>query len=294
MKNKTKKFLDITLLIFFLICTDNCIHGREVLKLATTTSVVDSGLFELLIPKFEQMYGITVRVIAVGTGKALKLGSGGDVDVILVHSPEKEKEFMNKDLGIQRKKVMENDFIVVGPSGDPGGCRDLEKAGEVFRRISEKRCLFVSRADYSGTHLKELEIWEKAGISPEGKWYLEVGQGMGATLQIANEKLAYCLVDRGTYLSYRDKVDLRVLHEGDPLLINPYHIIAVNPLSSPDVNHSGAKVFIDWITSEEGRELIDGFKRGGKQLFTATLILPSPLKEGGLRSRLKPRPRGSP
>lgn len=239
---------------------------RVRLKLATTTSVENSGLLSALLPPFERKLGVRVDVIAVGTGKALKLGENGDVDVLLVHDREAEKKFIRDGFGLNWREVMYNDFVIVGPPEDPAGIRGKD-AVEAFRRIARGRYLFISRGDESGTHKREKKLWELAGIKPQGKWRLETGQGMGATLQIANEKRGYTLVDRGTYLAYEKKVDLVILSQKDRLLFNPYSIIAVNPQRHPRVNYLYAMALIGWLTSPEGQKIIGEFKKEGKVLF---------------------------
>jgi tungstate transport system substrate-binding protein len=207
-----------------------------------------------------------VDVIAVGTGKALKLGENGDVDIVFVHARAAEDQFVADGFGVNRRDVMYNDFIIVGPENDPAGIK-AKNAVESLKAIFAKNATFASRGDDSGTHKKEKEIWKEAGMEPEGTWYLETGQGMGATLTLANEKQAYCLVDRGTYIAYEDKVDLVILSEGDERLFNPYGIIAVSPAKHPHVNYLYAMALIGWVTSVEGQKLIGEFKKYGKLLF---------------------------
>jgi len=237
------------------------------LKLATTTSTDNSGLLQALLPPFEQSYNIKVDVIAVGTGKALTLGRNGDVDVVLVHAREAEDRFVVEGHGVNRRDVMYNDFVIVGPPNNPAGIRGSQKASQAFKKIAAVQALFISRGDDSGTHKKELSLWKVAEVAPGGAWYMETGQGMGASLQIANEKRGYVLADRGTYIAYRDKVTLEVLCEGDPVLHNPYGIIAVNPVRHPHVRYMESMMLIAWVTSPEGQRIIEGFKRDGKVLF---------------------------
>lgn len=257
-------FFLLVLLISPLCPTSN---AQERLRLATTTSTDNSGLLEVLLPPFEKRWGIRVNVIAVGTGKALKLAENGDVDVVLVHNPEAEEEFLRKGFGVNRRIVMYNDFVIVGPPEDPADIRDIEDVREALKRIEARKVLFVSRGDESGTHKKEKSLWREAGIIPQGRWYLEVGQGMGAALQIAEEKRAYCLSDRGTYFAYKDKINLEILFQGDPRLYNPYSIIAVNPARYPRVNYLCAMALIGWVTSREGQRIIAEYKKGGELLF---------------------------
>jgi tungstate transport system substrate-binding protein len=244
----------------------------ERLKLSSTTSTDNTGLLAYLLPEFEARTGIKVDVIAVGTGKALKLAENGDVDVTLVHAPSAEKAFMDAGYGVDHRTVMANYFVIVGPEKDPAGVAAAEMAEEAFRKIAESGSPFVSRGDNSGTHIKEQDIW-KAVLNqlPEGRsWYLESGKGMGETLTIADEKLGYTLSDSGTYLKYSDKVDLKMLFvKPSELLYNPYGIMAVNPEKQPHVNYEGARKLIDFMVSPEGQELIGGFKdKYGNRLFT--------------------------
>lgn len=247
---------------------------KKTLKMATTTSVENTGLIYALLPPFEEMFNTKVEVIAVGSGKALKLGERGEVDIVLVHSPEAENKFINDGYGVNRRDVMYNDFVVVGPANDPAGIKG-DSAPSAFKKIADKKYQFTSRGDVSGTHSKEEEIWAIARIKPEGSWYIGTGEGMATTLQIADEKKAYCLVDRGTYSANEDKVELVILSEGDSRFHNPYSIIAVNPALHSDVNYIYAMAFIGWITSPEGQRIIGEFKKDGRVLFT-----PSSLKQG--------------
>ena len=213
---------------------------QRTLRMATTTSTDNSGLLGVLLPAFEKETGYKVHVIAVGTGKALRMGKDGDVDLVLVHAPGAEKAFVEKGHGVDRRGVMYNDFVIVGPAGDPAGITGSTDATDALERISGKRALFISRGDDSGTHKKELGLWQSARIKPRGDWYREAGQGMGKVLQMSGELDAYTLTDRGTWLAYRGKTPLKVLFEGDPRLYNPYGVIAVNPARYPDVNYEGA------------------------------------------------------
>jgi tungstate transport system substrate-binding protein len=249
--------------------------AQEHIRMATTTSTDNSGLLSYLLPKFEQKYGVKVDVIAVGTGKALKLGENGDVDVVLVHARQAEDEFVSKGFGVNRRDVMYNDFVLVGPPTDPAKIKGKMDAVEAVRLISRSGGSFISRGDDSGTDQKEKELWKLGGIKPAAPWYLEAGQGMGAVLQMADEKQAYTLADRGTLLAYADKLDLVVLVQGDPKLFNPYGIIAVNPALQPHVNYMGAMLLNAWITSPEGQTAIASFKKNGQSLFIPLAV---PLK----------------
>ena len=259
-------------LLFLAVSGAPAAEGR--LRLSTTTSTENSGLLDALIPPFEARFRVTVDVIPVGTGKALKLAEGGDVDVTLVHAPELEKLFVKRGFGVNRRYVMYNDFVIVGPPQDVAGIKGAADARGAFRRIAERTALFISRGDRSGTHTKELSLWKKAGVNPSLPWYLESGRGMGAVLIIADEKRAYTLTDRGTYLAFRRKLDLAILVEGDPALFNPYHVIAVNPAKHPHVNYLGAMLLIGWLTSAEGQEIIANFgmKEFGQPLFIPAAI----------------------
>jgi tungstate transport system substrate-binding protein len=227
--------------------------GRMIL--ATTTSTQDSGLLDELLPLFEVESGCSVKTVAVGSGEAIELGEKGDADVLLVHSPEAEEEFMRGGHGTSRKAVMHNDFIVVGPADDPAKVKDAGSAAAAFNLISKAEAPFASRADESGTNTKELALWDAAGIKPAGSWYIETGQGMGETLTIAGQKGAYTLSDRGTFLA-TDNLDLKLLLEGGKDLLNPYHVIVVK---GDQVNRASAQEFSDWMISPETQRRIGSF-----------------------------------
>jgi tungstate transport system substrate-binding protein len=252
-------------IIFLLIACGT--KDEKIIRMATTTSTYNSGLLGYLLPKFKEKTGITVQTIAVGTGKALKHGEKGDVDVVMVHAKEAEEEFVEKGYGIDRREFMYNDFIIVGPVRDPASIRNSSDAVAALKKISEKEADFISRGDQSGTHMREISLWLAAGIAPEGSWYISAGQGMGAVLMMAREKGAYTITDRGTYIAYLEKTNLKVLCEEDKQLHNVYGIILVNPARHKHVFTDPAKLFIDWITSKEGKALIESFKVRGKQLF---------------------------
>ena len=244
----------------------------EKLILATTTSTENSGLLAYILPDFEAKYNAKVEVIAVGTGQALKLGEDGNCDVVLVHARSKEDAFVEAGYGVNRKDLMYNDFVIIGPKDDPAGIKGMTDAAEAFKKIAEAKARFISRGDESGTHTKERKIWETAGVTPEGDWYISAGQGMGAVLTMANEQLAYTLTDRGTYLARTlEGIDLPILVEGDPILFNPYGIIAVNPEVHPHVNFSLGMSFINWFTSVPTQEVIGEF---GKDEFGQPLFVP--------------------
>jgi len=237
------------------------------IKLATTTSTDNSGLLGVILPKFEAKYGGKVRVIAVGTGAALKIGEKGDADVLLVHARLLEDKFMAAGYGSVRKDVMYNDFVIVGPKGDPAGVRGNKDVIAAMKKISASGAKFVSRGDESGTHQMEKGYWKEAGVAPQGAWYVSAGQGMGQVLTMAGQLDGYTLTDRATYAAYREKTGLEVLVEGDPKMFNPYGVIAVNPDKHPGLNNKGAMAFVEWITSPEGQKAIADFKIGGLQMF---------------------------
>lgn len=244
--------------------------GDPNLILATTTSTQDSGLLDMLIPRFEQQSGYRVKTIAVGTGAALKMGEQGNADVLLVHAPAAEKTFMAAGFGADRRLVMHNDFVLVGPAADPAGIRGVVRAAEALRKIAAAGATFVSRGDNSGTHQMELQLWQAAGLAPVGRsWYLESGQGMGATLKLASEKAAYTLTDRGTYLANRGNLQLVILVEGDAVLLNVYHVIIVNHEKWPNTNLAAATAFADFLVSRVAQDLIRtfGVDRYGQPLF---------------------------
>lgn len=240
------------------------------ITLASTTSTDNSGLLRHLLPKFTAHSGIDVRVVAVGTGAALRHGMRGDADVVLVHAPEQENRFVAAGHGISRRPVMRNDFVFVGPRADPAAISGLRRATEVLRRVFGAKAIFASRGDRSGTHAKERGLWQAAKLDPEsfsGGWYQETGSGMGATLNFASARGAYTLADRATWLAFRNKGDLVLLSDGDPLLANPYGVIVVNPARHPDVKAADATVFADWITGAEGQREIAAFRINGEQVF---------------------------
>ena len=241
------------------------------LRCASTTSTQNSGLFEYLLPIVETETGIKVDVVAVGTGAALEIGKRGDADVLFVHAKDDELRLVKDGWFVNRHDVMYNDFVIVGPPHDPAGISGLTSATGAFGKMSVAEAPFISRGDNSGTNKKELKIWKEAGINPEdGKWYLEVGQGMGKTLRIASEKQAYTLTDRGTWLALKDqeKLDLRIMVEGDNMLFNQYGVMAVSPKRQPHVKHAEAMKFINFLISEKGQKAIGGFRDShGNQLF---------------------------
>jgi len=236
----------------------------------STTSTQNSGLFEHILPLFTKKTGIEVRVVAVGTGQALKNAQKGDGDVVLVHSQPDEEKFVADGWGVKRYPVMYNDFIIVGPATDPAKIAGMKQAPEALKKIAEAQTPFASRADDSGTHKAELKLWHEAGVDPKassGSWYLETGSGMGATLNIAVGKQAYALTDRGTWLAFANKGDFKVMVEGDNKLFNQYGVILVNPAKHPNVKAEQGQAFIDWLTGPEGQAAIAKYRIDGQQLF---------------------------
>jgi len=240
------------------------------ITLASTTSTENSGLFAHLLPQFTQSTGIAVRVVAVGTGQALRIARNGDADVLLVHHRPSEEAFVAEGYGVRRHDVMYNDFVLVGPRADPARLRGLDDAAAALARIAAARAPFASRGDDSGTHKKELDLWAAAGLDPSaasGSWYRETGSGMGATLNAATGMGAYALSDRATWLAFRNKGDVEVLVEGDPRLFNPYGVILVNPARHPHVHAREGQAFIDWLVSDPGQAAIAAYRLDGRQLF---------------------------
>ncbi|WP_028117057.1 substrate-binding domain-containing protein [Ferrimonas senticii] len=238
-------------------------------KLATTTSTDNTGLLAHLLPEFTKDTGYTVHVIATGTGKALRHGRNGDVDVVMTHAPAAEAKFVEEGYGHQPRYLMMNDFVIVGPKEDPAKLAQAKDINDAMQRIADHG-KFVSRGDESGTHMKELAMWKAAGIEPTFKGYSAIGQGMGPALLTADEMGAYLLADRGTYLAFLDRIRSEVSYQGAEALANPYQIILISPERYPDLNHEGAQALSDWLVSDKGQQMIDGFRVNGKQLFQAT------------------------
>ena len=244
--------------------------GRGYIVLQSTTSTQNSGLLTYLIPKFRTKTGIDVRVVAVGTGQALKNGRNGDGDVLLVHARAAEDRFVAQGYGIERQDVMYNDFVIVGPAEDRAQINGMRDAAAAFAKIAAQRAIFVSRGDNSGTHIRERALWAGAGIDPvvaSGSWYREAGSGMGTTLNVAVGMGAYTLTDRATWVGFRNKADFRLLVAGDHRLFNPYGVILVNPARHAHVNAAGARAFIAWLTGAEGQAAIASYRVDGVQLF---------------------------
>jgi tungstate transport system substrate-binding protein len=242
--------------------------GQAVI-LSTTTSTQDSGLLDVLVPLFEKKMGYTVKTISVGTGQALALGAKGEADVCLVHAPDSEKKYVADGLLVNRRLVMHNDFLIVGPAGDPAKIQGMSSAVEAMRRLAETKAIFVSRGDNSGTHQLEKKLWQEAKVEPAGAWYLQAGQGMGATLGIASEKQGYTVTDRATFLAFKKRVQLVPLVERDRILLNIYSVLEPNPAKFPRLNAAGGKAFADFMISKETQEIIRtyGVDKFGEPLF---------------------------
>jgi tungstate transport system substrate-binding protein len=273
MKQMQKIYLGLLLLALFIMgMVPMASAATKTLILATTTSTQDSGLLDVLVPVFEKETGYFVKTIAVGSGQAMTMGEKGEADVLLVHSPDAEKKFMEKQSGISRRLVMHNDFIIVGPAADPAKIKGSKASTEAFKKIAASGAIFLSRGDKSGTHAKEQGLWKSASVTAEGqKWYQQTGLGMGQTLNVAAEKKGYTLTDRATYLSMKKTLGLEVLVEGDAKLLNIYHVIEVNPAKWPKVNSAGAKVFADFLLTKKIQEIIGRF---GVDKYGAPLFFP--------------------
>ncbi|MDH5806669.1 MAG: substrate-binding domain-containing protein [Candidatus Methanomethylicaceae archaeon] len=270
MKRLILLIITIIICITFINLFEQKLYSNAIF-IATTTSVYNSGLLEYLLPIFESKYNIKVYVIPVGTGRAIEIAKRGSVDLIIVHSKDLEIDFLNSSYGVHRIGIMYNDFIIVGPIEDPANITNLNNVTEAFRRImiegSKGNAIFISRADKSGTHVLEMSIWKKLGINPTGNnWYLETGADMGTVLRMANDKKAYTITDRATWLSY-ELNNLKILVENDIDLINPYSCILVNPEKFPNRNYKGAILLVKWLSSEEGQNLIESYKKNNQSLF---------------------------
>jgi tungstate transport system substrate-binding protein len=261
----------MVLAVISLCFAGTLVHAETRLRCASTTSTQNSGLFDYILPLFKQKTGITVDVVAVGTGAAIEIGKRGDADVVFVHAKQQELKAVEEGYFVNRHDVMYNDFVIIGPSNDPAKITGMKSAAAAFRKIAGASYPFVSRGDKSGTNTKELFLWEKAGINPKGqKWYLEAGQGMEKTQRIANEKRAYTLTDRGTWLATKDldRLDMKIVLEGDPTLFNQYGVMAVNPERHTHIKYKEAMEFINWLISKEGQQAIASYKdKHGNILF---------------------------
>lgn len=265
---KKTSVLKVALVLFYVLVVVQPVSAAERLRMATTTSTENSGLLDQLLPPFEELYDCQVAVIAVGTGKALKIAESGDVDIVLVHARALEDAFVAAGYGVNRHDVMYNDFVILGPVDDPADAAQAFSAAEALAVIADAQSPFVSRGDESGTHQKEKQLWEQADISPEGQWYIESGRGMGEVIVMATQKDGYTLADRGTYIAFKkEKTDLEIVFEGDDRLFNPYGVIAVNPQKHPHVKYDLAMKFVEFITGPAGQEIIDDFKIDGEQVF---------------------------
>lgn len=269
---KTSRLLILLLLSASAGCTSSS-RPDETLTLATTTSTQDSGLLDVLVPMFEKQSGVKVKVVAVGTGQALKLGQRGDAEVLLVHDPAAEEKFVAEGYGIERREVMHNDFVLVGPKDDPASVKGEKSVTQAFARIAQQRSSFVSRGDESGTHQKEKQVWLQAKIEPQGDWYIQAGAGMVQVLRMADQKRSYALSDRATFLAQRLGIDLDILFQGDPLLLNRYSVIVVNPVKHPHVHHQAARQFSDFLLLPETQTAIAEF---GKDRYDQPLFFVGP------------------
>lgn len=271
MKNSKILLFFLLIVLLFVGCSNvndnakNSAAGSEII-LATTTSTENSGLLDYILPKFTEKTGIKTKVVAVGTGKALEMGKNGETDVLLVHAKASEEQFVLEGYGVERFDVMYNDFIIIGPESDPAMIKGLNVV-EALTEINNKKVTFVSRGDDSGTHKKEIFLWQLAQILPEGDWYVSVGKGMGDTISITNEMLGYTMTDRATFLSMKENIELTILVEGDDVLFNQYGVIIVNPEKNENINSVGAKAFVNWILSDETQKLIGTYKKYDEVLF---------------------------
>ncbi|MCZ4280572.1 extracellular solute-binding protein [Kiloniella laminariae] len=267
---KINRFFAYLLATLLVLNTNIAFAADRYIVVASTTSTENSGLFSYILPIFTEKSGIEVRVVAKGTGKAIRMAQDGDADVLFVHHKPSEEKFVTEGYGLQRFDVMYNDFILVGPDSDPAGVAGNSDITAAFKQIADKEALFASRGDDSGTHKKEQGLWKKAGVDYEaasGKWYRATGQGMGATLNAAVAMGAYALSDRATWIAFKNKGDFSIVSEGSPLLFNQYGVILVNPEKHPHVKAEEGQAFIDWVLSKEGQDAIASFKLEGEQLF---------------------------
>lgn len=245
--------------IIILLITVGCVLQGQTLKLATTTSTCDTGLLNELNGVFYEKYRVKVQVACMGTGASIKTGEQGGVDVVIVHAPSIEEASVAKGYYVNRHYLMYNDFVIIGPEGDPVEIIGMKNAAEAFKKIASTQALFISRGDNSGTHIKELELWKASRIEPKGTWYRSIGKGMGATINAATAEQAYSLADRGTYLAVKDNTNLKILVEGDAVLFNPYHVMAVNPEKHPNVKYELAMQYISFLTSPQAQKIISNY-----------------------------------
>lgn len=271
---KKSKLLLVFVVMLLITATTSCkkTEGNKNIILATTTSTRDSGLLDYILSKFEEKYGYKVDVVAVGTGQALKLGMDGNADILLVHSKEDEEKFVRDGHGLKRFDVMYNDFVILGPKEDMANVKEEKDAAGALKKIADNKANFISRGDDSGTNKLEKKLWKINNINPSGEWYISIGKGMSETLLMANEKKAYTISDRATYLAMKDKLELKVLLENKNDLINQYGVIAVNPNKNSKINSKGAQDFIDWILSKETQNLIGEY---GKEKYGQSLFIPN-------------------
>jgi ABC-type tungstate transport system permease subunit/ABC-type tungstate transport system substrate-binding protein len=263
--------LVISLVLCFFISQVNA--EVKTLRLAITTTTENSGLMSILNPVFENEQNVKINVITVGSGQALRLGEQGDVDVLLTHAPEDEKLFIASGYGLKRIPVMHNDFILIGPANDPANIKETESLSSAFKKLNTSKTKFISRGDDSGTHKKELAIWQKNNLEPNGEWYIQAATGMGSVLLLANEQQAYTLTDRGTYLAFKNRINLDIHFQGDPFLYNPYHVISINPEKHNHVNHSLAENYIAFLTGSNAQKIINDYKVHDQQLFHSESII---------------------
>ena len=275
MAHRVRRLILAATALLAVLSLSAAVRADESIVLASTTSTQQSGLFDYLLPRFEKASGIAVKVVALGTGQALDIGRRGDADVLLVHDRKAEDAFVAEGFGIDRRDVMHNDFVLVGPKSDPAKVAEAKDAADAFKRIGGGEIPFVSRGDKSGTHSAELRLWKAAGLDPK-TWtgYKESGSGMGPTLNMAASLGAYTLSDRGTWLAFKNRQDLDLLYAGDPILFNPYGVILVNPAKHPSVKRAAGLAFIDWITGPEGQAAIADYKIAGQSLFFPDAVKP--------------------
>ncbi|TFH14213.1 MAG: tungsten ABC transporter substrate-binding protein [Lentisphaerales bacterium] len=270
---KKRLFLMVSMLCLGVV--SNLRAEEVILRLATTTSTYETGLLDHVFPPFEKKHNVKIHIISVGTGKAIKIAENGDVDIILVHAREAEDKFVADGYGVNRRDVMYNDFVILGPAADPAGLAGTKDAKAALAQIADGKYTFVSRGDDSGTHKKERSLWAKVKRIPAGDWYLEAGQGMSATLRMADEKSAYVMVDRATYLFSKDKLRLKLLVEGDKNLFNPYGIIPISPYKYKHAKYELAMALVAWMTSPECQQMIAEYKKMGKPLYYPNAVNPT-------------------